>query len=376
MNIGIIGFGAMGRTHAFSASSLKYFYRDLPFSVNLGGVYTRTEETRKKAALEFGFAKAYDSEDEIINSSDIDIISIATPNIAHYDTIKKAIKSGKHIYCEKPLCISEAQASEVAKLAKEAGITAQIVFNNRFLSPIMRAKELIDEGRLGRIISFKSSYLHSSCTDLNKNASWKQDKEICGGGVLFDLGSHAIDLVYYLCGNFKNVYGSSQIAHPIRKGINGEKWETSGDEAFYMICELECGAKGTITASKLSTGTNDDFTLEIYGEKGALKFDLMEPNWLWYFDESDKGGDLGGERGFKKLECVGRYPAPSGIFPGVKAPVGWLRGHIGSMYSFLNSVYTNAAPCPSFEDGAYIQQIMEAAYRSDKSGKVESCIKL
>lgn len=373
MNIGIIGFGSMGKTHAFAINNLKYFYKDLPFKANLGGIYTRTPETRETAANDFGFARAYASEDEMINDPTIDVIDIASPNIAHYETIKKAIAARKHIYCEKPLCINEAQAQEVAKLAKEAGITAQIVFNTRFLSPIMRAKELVDEGRLGRIISFRCAFLHASCTDLNKNAGWKQDKTVCGGGVLFDLGSHAIDLVYHLCGDFKNIYGSSQIAHPIRRGMDGSEWRTNADEAFYMIAELECGAKGTIIASKLATGTNDDFSIEIYGEKGALKFDLMEPNWLWFYDATDKSGDLGGECGFKKIECCGRYPSPGGVFPGVKAPIGWLRGHVGSMYAFLESVYYGHPTNPSFEDGAYIQQIMEAAYRSVETGKSELC---
>ncbi len=373
MNIGIIGFGAMGKTHAFAINNLNYFYKDLPFRATLGGIYTRTPETRENAVRDFGFARAYSSEDEMINDPSIDIIDITSPNIAHYETLKKAIAAKKHIYCEKPLCIDEAQAAEITKLAKEAGITAQVVFNTRFLSPIMRAKELVDEGRLGRIISFRCAYLHDSCTHLTKNAGWKQDKKVCGGGVLFDLGSHAIDLVYHLCGNFKNVYGSSQIAHPVRIGMDGKEWQTNADEAFYMIAELECGAKGTIIASKLATGTNDDFSIEIYGEKGALKFDLMEPNWLWFYDCTDKSGDLGGERGFKKIECCGRYPAPGGVFPGVKAPIGWLRGHIGSMYSFLDAVHYKKETSPSFYDGAYIQRIMEAAYRSDETKKAEDC---
>ncbi len=372
MNIGILGFGSMGKTHAYAIENLKYFYKDLPFDVTLGGVYTRTEKTREEAARLYGFKKAYSSEDELILDPDIDIIDITTPNIAHYETIKKAIAAKKHIYCEKPLVVTEAQAYEVAKLAREAGVVAQIVFNNRFMSPIMRAKQLIDEGRLGRIISFRCAYLHSSCTDPEKNAGWKQNRDICGGGVLFDLGSHAIDLVYHLCGNFRSVYGSSQIAYPTRKGMDGAAWNTNADEAFYIIAELECGAKGTITASKLATGTNDDFTLEIYGERGALKFDLMEPNFLWFYDATDKSGELGGECGFKRIECCGRYPSPGGVFPGVKAPIGWLRGHVGSMYSFLDAAYFGKATSPSFEDGAYIQRIMEAAYRSDQCGCPQS----
>lgn len=369
MNIGILGFGSMGRTHAFAIQSLPFFYRDLPFCAKLGGVYTRTEETREKAKSEFGFTKAYESEDALINDPAIDAVDITTPNIAHFETIKKAIAAKKHVYCEKPLCVTAAEAYEVAKLAQAAGVTAQVVFNTRFLSPIMRAKQLIDEGRLGNIVSFRSAYLHSSCTDLTKSAGWKQDKTVCGGGVLFDLGSHALDLVYYLCGRYKRVVGMSQIAHPTRLGMDGKIWSTNADEAFYMLAELESGAKGTVEASKLAVGANDDFTIEIYGDRGAVKFDLMEPNWLWFYDKNDKSGDLGGESGFKKIECCGRYPAPGGIFPGVKAPIGWLRGHIGSMYDFLDAAAAGKAACPSFEDGAHIQHVMEAAYKSDETGE-------
>ena len=368
MNIGILGFGAMGRTHAFAIDSLPYFYRDLPFEAKLAGIFTRTPATREKAAAEFGFAKVYESEDAMIGDPDIDVIDITTPNIAHFETIKKACAAKKHIYCEKPLCITPEEADEAARLVREAGVTAQIVFNTRFLSAVMRAKQLIDEGRLGRIISFRCKYLHASCTDLSKNAGWKQNRDICGGGVLFDLGSHAIDLVTHLCGDIVRVTGKSQIAHPVRPGMDGSAWQTNADEAFYMIAELACGGIGTIEASKLATGTNDDFVIEIHGERGAIKFDLMEPNWLWFYDCTAPAGDLGGECGFKKIECCGRYPAPGGIFPGVKAPIGWLRGHIGSMYAFLNAVHTGAPTDPSFEHGAYVQRIMDAAYRSDAAG--------
>ncbi len=363
----------MGRTHAFAIDSLKYYYKDLPFTARLGGIYTRTPETREMAAREFDFAKAYSSIDEMISDPDIDVIDITTPNIAHFDIIKKAAAAGKHIYCEKPLCINEAEANEAAELVKASGVTAQIVFNTRFLSPIMRAKQLIDEGRLGRIISFRCAYLHASCTDLNKNAGWKQNRDICGGGVLFDLGSHAIDLVYHLCGDFKSVQGRSLIAHPVRRGMDGSEWKTNADEAFYIIAELASGAVGTIEASKLAIGSNDDFTLEIYGDRGAIRFNMMEPSWLWFYDATDKSGEFGGESGFKKIECIGRYPAPGGIFPGVKAPIGWVRGHIASMYSFLNAVHMKIPTNPSFDDGAYVQRIMEAAYRSDETKSVEGC---
>lgn len=234
----------------------------------------------------------------------------------------------------------------------------------------MRAKELVDEGRLGRIISFRSAYLHASCTDLSRHAGWKQDKEICDGGVLFDLGSHALDLIYYLCGKFAAVSGKAQIAHPTRIGRDGQVWQTNADEAFYMTAELRDGAVGTIEANKLAFGTSDDLTLEICGETGAIRYSLMQPNYLQFYDGNRPSGDLSGDRGITMIECVGRFPAPGGIFPGVKAPIGWLMGHVGSMYAFLTAVRDGRKASPFFDDGAYIQLLMECAYQSAEQNGV------
>ncbi len=366
MKIGLLGFGSMGRTHTWAVQNLKFYYKDLPFDAKIAGVYTRTPEKSQGAKETFGFDFAAGSEDELIYNDDIDIIDICTPNISHFDTLMKAIDAGKHVYCEKPLCVTDKQAKQVAELAEKKGVVGKIVFNNRYLSPILRAKELIDEGRLGRILNFRCAYLHSSATDLSKNAGWKQNRDICGGGVLFDLGSHAIDLIYFLCGRFKEVSGRSQIAFSSRPGLDGSTWQTNADEAFYMTAELECGAVGTIEASKIAVGSNDDLTLEIYGTDASLRFSLMDPNFLYFYDNRLPGGELGGEKGFKRIECIGRYPSPAGIFPGVKAPAGWLRGHLGSMYAFLDAVHRNDTKShPNFDDAYHVQRVMQAGYESD-----------
>ena len=363
-NIGLLGFGSMGKTHAFCVENLKYYYSELPFAAKIKGVCTTSIEKSKKVAQEYGFDIATVSEDDLINDPDIDIIDVCTPNIYHYETIKKALSAGKHIYCEKPLCVSAEEADELARLARESGRICTVVFNNRHISPMLKAYELVAEGRIGRVLSFSAEYLHNSCTDVNRPAGWKQNKDICGGGVLFDLGSHAIDLVYSLCGEFESVYGVPQIAYPERAGNDGSRWQTNADEAFYMLCRLKSGAVGTITLSKLINGANDDLSVSVYGEKGSLKFSLMQPNFLYFYDATKKPTALGGDCGYKAIECVGRYPAPGGAFPAPKAPTDWIRGHAGSMYSFVNAVHTGIQNHPDFTDGAYVQRVMEAAYRS------------
>lgn len=370
--MGLLGFGAMGQTHAYAIHNLPYFYRDLPFSAHVGGVVTRSLEKSDRLCAQYGFDAAYPDEDTLIADPNIDIIDICTPNCLHYETLKKAIAADKAIYCEKPLCVTLDQAREIAELAKWHGTVGHIVFNNRHLAPIRRAKQLIGEGRLGRILSFRADYLHNSALNIQKNAGWKQDKDVCGGGVLFDLGSHVIDLVYYLCGRFASVNGMAQIAYPTRIGMNGETWQTNADEAFYMMAVLENGACGTVTATKLATGTNDDLTVEVTGERGAIRFSLMDPNWLYFYDATTADAPIGGMRGFTRIECVGRYPAPAGAFPSPKAARGWLEGHVESMLNFLTQVHRGEPGHPDFADAAHVQAVMEAAYRSAEAGGVRT----
>ncbi len=160
------------------------------------------------------------------------------------------------------------------------------------------------------------------------------------------------------------VTARSQIAFPTHLKADGELWETNADEAFYMICELDSGAVGNITVSKLTQGANDELTFSVSGTDGSLSFSLMDPNYLSFYDATAVGSPMGGVRGYTRIECVGRYPAPATGFPTPKAPAGWLRGHIGSMAAYLTAVAEGRPACPSFEDGAYVQAVMEAAKAS------------
>lgn len=373
VKIGMLGFGSMGKTHTFAVRNLPFYYENLPFDAQIAGVCTSRKESAEAASRAFDIPRFTADENELINDPDIDVIDICTPNLFHYESLKKAILAGKHVYCEKPLCTSLAQAKEIVSLAKERpAFIGKIVFNNRFLAPIMRAKQLVDEGRLGRILSFSARYLHSSALDPTAPIGWKQDKTICGGGVLFDLGSHVIDLVYYLCGAFSSVCTATQTVYPERVYKDGGLRATDADEAFYMLARLKNGATGTVSASKITAGANDDLTLEIFGEKGSLRFSLMNPNFLYFYDNSLPDETLGGNRGYTAIECVGRYPRPGGGFPSPKAPVGWLRGHVESMYCFLNSACNGRASSPDFLDALHVQSVMEAAYRSASANRWES----
>ena len=303
---------------------------------------------------------------QALADSEVEAVFVLTPNDMHYTVAMDALAAGKHVLCEKPLAVTAAQAAELALLAEQSGRICGTVFNNRWLAPLLRAAQLADEGRLGRVLHFHASYLHNSCIDPDRRVGWKQDREICGGGVLFDLGSHVIDLMSRLCGRITAVSGHSQIAYPTHLDAQGRTWQTNADEAFYLLAVTENGARGTIEVSKLTQGANDDLSFEIYGERGSLKFSLMEPNLLRFYDATTDSKPIGGNRGYTAIECVGRYPDM--IFPSPKAPAGWLYGHLEGMKSYLSAVAENRPFAPSFADGAYVQAVMEAAYRSDAEG--------
>ena len=366
LNVGLLGFGFMGKTHLWAVKNLPFFY-DLPFSAEVVAVCASAKDPEKSepVAQTYGIPRAA-TEADMINDPTIDVIDICTPNPYHFEIAKSALLAGKHVLCEKPLTVTAAEGYELAALAKTSGLTCGVVFNNRYLAPVMRAKQLIDEGRLGRIISFDFSYKHNSCIDPDRRVGWKQTAE-AGGGTLYDLGPHVIDLCHFLCGKVATVTAKSQIAFPTHLKTDGSVWETNADEAFYMICGLDSGAVGNITVSKLTQGANDELTFSVNGTLGSLSFSLMDPNYLNFYDATAEGAPMGGVRGQTRIECVGRYPTPATGFPTPKAPAGWLRGHIGSMAAYLTAVAEGRPASSSFEDGAYVQAVMEAARRSAES---------
>jgi predicted dehydrogenase len=257
----------------------------------------------------------------------------------------------------------------VTEAWKKSGLIAQVAHQFRFYPAVMRAKQLIGEGRIGNIMSFHGAYLHSGSIDKNKAIGWKQDKAMGGGGVLFDLGSHILDLLRSLLGDFTEIFASTRILYPERPNGKGEMVQIDADDSAWILCKLAGGAEGVVEASKIYTGTNDDFQFEIYGDKGALRFDANYPNVLEFFDNEKPEKALGGERGYTQIETMSAFEKPGGSFPPSKFPIGWLRPHGHCFYSFLNSVYSGTPASPSFEDGAYILKLLETAYASAEGGR-------
>lgn len=372
LRAGIVGYGFMGKMHSHAYRSLGFYYEPPPANIELVGVATQSQESCDRAVVEGGFAFGTTDYRELCARDDIDIINCCTPNCNHHEVLLCALEHGKHVYMDKPLSrtLDEAKAMKQAAEAHPECIT-QMAFQYRYVPAMLRAKELMDDGALGEIFSARVCYLHAGYIDPNRPYTWRLDTEKSGeGGALFDLGSHVVDLTRYLLGEFDSVYhlGETMIKERPLAWDPTRKKSVNVDDISMMMFRLSGGGIGTIESSRLATGVQDELRMEVHGSKGAIQFNLMQPNFLRYYDATAKGGDFGGERGFQEIECVGRYPSPAKL-PGPKNTIGWERFHIHSIYNFVTNIINGDSSQPDIADGTKTQAILDAALQSSKTEK-------
>jgi predicted dehydrogenase len=357
--VGIIGFGFMGRAHAYSHISMPLYYNPPPCHTRLLGVATSRPETAEAAQRALGFEVATAEWQRLIERRDIDIIHVCTPNKFHGEQVLAALAAGKHVYCDKPLCVSRAGADEIAAALPAATGVHQMALHNRFFPATMRAKELVRGGLLGDVLGLRAAYLHSGSVDPAAPLKWKLDASLAGGGALCDLGSHVLDLVQHLVGTIMLVSCATHTAYAERPvpGGRGPKAPVTAEDSVVLLVRTENGALGLVEASKIATGAVDELNLEISGTKGALRFNLMQPNYLWVYDQTSPAA----ERGWRALETVQAYPPPA-VFPSPKAGVGWLRAHVACLHHFLSAVAEGRPAIPGLDVGVQLQHLMADAY--------------
>ncbi len=368
-NVGMVGFGFIGKVHAYGHLNIPLFYDQREFKSSITHVCTSRMETAEKGASQVGAEHAVTDYREITENPEIDIVDICTPNHLHFDALMSAIKHNKHIYCDKPLTATVAEALKIREALKDYKGISQMTLQNRFFPVTLRAKQMIEEGLLGDILEFRGFYLHSGSADPKVPLKWKLSAE-AGGGVVADLGSHILDLMNHLLGDFAALSAVTHIAYPERPSAEdpSRMVKVDAEDNMFVTVRLPNGANGIISASKIATGAEDEIGFEIYGSKGALKMVPMDLHRLYYYDAAAKSSPIGGVRGWTAIDCGQRYDKPAG-FPTPKAPMGWLRGHMHCLYTFLDSVHKGKAQGPSIEQGIRIQILLDHVKESAESGK-------
>jgi len=363
LGVGVISFGFMGKMHTYNYRTMPLYYDPMPVNIKLMGVAEFNKELAEKAAAKGGFEFGTDNWRELIERDDIHIIDICSPNSLHTEQLLAAIEAGKHIYCDKPLVVGEENMKRVEEALKSYKGVGQMAFQFRFFPATMRAKQLIDEGFIGNVVSFRANYLHSGSVDPKKPMGWKQLKSE-GGGVLQDLGSHILDVMNHLIGPIDSTLTQTHILYPERPNAKGEMETVEADDIMLMIARLQNGVIGSIEASKIATGAEDELSFEIHGDKGALRFHGMNANYLEAYDLRDPEAPLGGTRGWNKIACVQRFEKPGGGFPGPKFSIGFTRAHTHAHFNFIQHVANGTQPSPSLYEGIHLQRMLATAQKS------------
>lgn len=370
MNVGFLGFGFIGKVHAYGYLNLPLFYQPIPLEAKITHICTSRQETAEDGARLFGADHAVTDFRQITENPDIDIVHICTPNHLHKDALLSAMTHGKHIYCDKPLVSTKLEADEIdAALSSYTGV-AQMTFNNRFVPPIMRAKQMIDEGLIGDVLEFRCCYLHSGSADPSAPLKWKLSAA-AGGGVIADLASHVLDLIHHLVGDFDTLTATTKIAYPQRPSIDdsSKMVDVDVEDCVMLLAKMKNGSVGTIEATKISTGAEDEVRFEIHGSEGAVRFNGTDMNHLHYYNRSSPDTPVGGTRGWTAIDTGQRYPAPARAFPGPKFSMGWMRGHVACLANFLQSIAAGTPAVPGLDQGIYIQHLIDCCRASATSGQ-------
>ncbi len=368
LGIGLVGYGMIGRVHALAFHDLPIYYPGALPPIERVVVCTSRPETARQAAAEADFRDSCTAVDAMVARDDVTVVDCCVPNSLHRQVVLAAIAAGKDVIVEKPLAMDMEEAAEIAAAARQVGVKIGLIFNYRFVPALMRAKQLVEAGFLGQVYHFRAEYLHTGYQNPERPMGWKLRRAQAGGGALVDLGSHVVDMVRYLLGEFDQVLATTRTYVAERPAAPGSaaRERVDVDDAAWVQARLASGAEGSLTMSRFATGSLDDLRLEVYGERGALRFSLMDANWLSVYDQAAPDEPIGGSRGWTRVETVQRYPGA--VAPPPRSMVGWQRTHAQNLFVCLKAFVENQDPVPGLADGLRVQQILDAAYASAAAG--------
>lgn len=377
LNVAVIGGGFMGKAHSNAWMKVTKFF-DVDFDINLK-VLVGNHSPVEALAQKWGYDEVSYDWKETVCREDIDIVDIVTPTFMHKQMAIAAVKAGKQVLCEKPLTLTYSEAKEMVAAAQQAGVLHYLNHNYRRAPAVALAKQLIDEGRLGTIYHWRGAYLQDWIMDPEYPVSWHLKKECAGGGPLYDLSSHMLDLARFLIGEPVAVTAVNKtfITERPKAGV-GTATFTAGtgvdttkrvpvevDDASIAILEFENGALGTVESSRFAQGRKNYNDFEIYGSKGALHFNLERLNELEFLDATQPGR----EQGFRTILVT----QPDHPYESVWWPAGHIIGYehtfVNAFADFLKALSAGEPVAPNFCDGAKIVRLLQAIQLSGEEGR-------
>ena len=367
LRVGVLGMGFMGGTHTQAWQRGKATF-NWPIDVELVALFDTDEDTRDLHANRFDFQRVTGDWREVCEADDIDVVSICTPNFTHWEMAEAAAKSGKHIWCEKPMATSMADARAMVSVAQEHGVKTMLGYNYMKSPSLLAIKDLIASGRIGEITHFNGIYLEDFMCDPNVSHSWRLTKKGGGKGALGDMGSHLISMAIWLCGPFKEVVSRLQTIHTERPDAStGEMRQVETDDQFSALGTFESGALFTMHTSWLGQGHKMNLGFEITGTKGAIKFDQERMGEFQLF-EMDGNSEMS-TNGYKTVLIGPYHPFFGNFCPAPGHHVGFNEMKIIEVGAFVKAILEDDQAYPNFKDGLLFETAIQAIQDSSDEGR-------
>ena len=369
LNVGMIGYGFMGRAHSNAYRKLNNFF-DLEHRPVLKAVCARSPEKVKDFAARWGYESTETDWRKLIDRKDIDLIDICTPNNTHAEIASAAARAGKMILCEKPLSMNGPEGEKMVEAVEKARVPNMVWYNYRRIPAVTLAKKLIDDGRLGRIFHYRAKFLQdwTISADLPQGgtALWRLDVAAAGSGVTGDLLAHCIDTALWLNGSIDSLSAMTETFIKERKhNLTGKVEKVGIDDACTFMCRFSNGSLANFESTRYARGHKALYTFEVNGEHASIFWDLHDLHRLQYFDHRDQGI----VRGWRSIHVTdGDHPYMGKWWvPGLQ--IGYEHSFVHQLADFLEGVEKGKPAMPDFRDALRTQYVCDAVLQSAKDGK-------
>ncbi|PKQ36604.1 MAG: dehydrogenase [Actinobacteria bacterium HGW-Actinobacteria-11] len=373
----MIGYGFMGAAHSVGWRQAPAVF-ELPEEVEMAVVVGRTETAVAAAARQWGWQESATDWRAVIARDDIDIVDIVTPGDSHAEIAIAALRAGKHVIVEKPLANTVAEAEEMAEAAsaaRAAGVRSMVGFTYRRVPAVTLLRDLIAQGKVGRVQQVRAAYRQDWLVDPEMPLAWRLQKEHAGSGALGDIGAHIIDMTRFVTGQeIVRVSGTVDRivkTRPLQgegSGLSGTAAEGRGevtvDDVAIFTGRLADDTLVSFEATRFATGRKNALSLEVSGDRGALRFDLEDLNVLQFYDRTADPA----LQGFTRiLVTESEHPYLSAWWPAGHM-LGYEHGFVHQAKDFVEAVSAGEDPSPSFEEGLEVQRVLAAVEASSNDG--------
>ena len=375
LGVAVVGFGWMGRIHTQAYLRVPHHFPQLEVRPELVAVADEVPGRAEEAAARYGFATASRDWRAVAADPRVRSVSITAPNFLHREIGTAMAEAGKHIWIEKPVGLTAADARAVAEAAGRAGVQGTVGFNYRNAPAVAAARELIRSGEIGVITHVRIRLLSDYAAHPEGALTWRYERERGGSGVLGDLASHGVDLARYLVGEIGSLIADTAVFLPERarpagataghvRAVGGELGPVENEDYVSCLLRFASGARGVLEASRVSVGEQNNYGFEIHGTKGAVFWDFR------------RMGELGVSTGTayqdQPVSTVFAGPGHDGYAafqPAAATSMGYDDLKVIEAYNFLRSVAEGTAHGATLDDAVRSATALDAMLSSAESGE-------